>query len=90
MFEGQAVIMYVHISALKYLNLYLTAVGFYMLLTAAYLQYTTVTCKITCPGDAVKFSPFNAGIKSLRATLPDEIFLLGILLLELCISLIYA
>jgi hypothetical protein len=26
--------------------------------------------------------PFNAGVKSLRATLPDEIFLLGILLLE--------
>jgi hypothetical protein len=33
---------------------------------------------------------FNAGIKSLRATLLDEIFLLGILLLEPCISLIYA
>src|SRR5215510_11712823 len=30
------------------------------------------------------------GIKSLRATLPDEIFLLGILLLEPCISLTYA
>src|SRR5215471_1780796 len=29
-------------------------------------------------------------MKSLRATLPDEIFLLGILLLEPCISLIYA
>jgi hypothetical protein len=34
--------------------------------------------------------PFNAGIKSLRAALPGEIFLLGILLLEPCISLIYA
>jgi hypothetical protein len=34
--------------------------------------------------------PFNAGIKSLRLTLPDENFLLGILLLEPCISLIYA
>jgi hypothetical protein len=34
--------------------------------------------------------PFNAGIKSLRATLLDEIFLLGILLLEPWISLIYA
>jgi hypothetical protein len=32
---------------------------------------------------------FNAGIKSLRATLPDE-YLLGILLLEPYISLIYA
>jgi hypothetical protein len=32
----------------------------------------------------------HAGIKSFRATLPDEIFLLGILLLEPCISLIYA
>jgi hypothetical protein len=34
--------------------------------------------------------PFKAGIKSLRATLPDKNFLLGILLLEPCISLIYA
>jgi hypothetical protein len=34
--------------------------------------------------------PFNSGIKSLRATLPDETFLLGNLLLEPCISLIYA
>jgi hypothetical protein len=35
--------------------------------------------------------PFNAGIKPFRSTLPDEnFFLLGILLLELCISLIYA
>jgi hypothetical protein len=34
--------------------------------------------------------PFNAGIKSLSVTLPDESFLLGILLLEPCISLIYA
>src|SRR5215469_8208481 len=30
------------------------------------------------------------GIKSLRSMLPDEIFVLGILLLEPCISLIYA
>jgi hypothetical protein len=34
--------------------------------------------------------PFNTGIKSLRATLPDEISLLGIMLLEPCISLICA
>jgi hypothetical protein len=34
--------------------------------------------------------PFNARIKSLLTTLTDEIFLLGILLLEPCISLIYA
>jgi hypothetical protein len=32
----------------------------------------------------------NAAIKSVRATLPDEIFLLGILLLEPCVSLIYS
>jgi hypothetical protein len=35
-------------------------------------------------------SPFNAGIKSLRATLLDKIILLGILLLEPCILLMYA
>jgi hypothetical protein len=29
--------------------------------------------------------PFNARIKTVHATLPDEIFLLGILLLEQCI-----
>src|SRR5215468_10342280 len=34
--------------------------------------------------------PLEDGIKSLCATLPDEIFLLGILLLEPCISLTYA
>jgi hypothetical protein len=33
---------------------------------------------------------FNARIKSLRATVPDKIFLLGIVPLEPCISLIYA
>jgi hypothetical protein len=33
---------------------------------------------------------FDAGIKSLRATLPDEILYWGILLLEPYISLIYA
>jgi hypothetical protein len=35
-------------------------------------------------------TPLYAGIKSLRSTLPDEAFLLGNLLLEPCISLIYA
>jgi hypothetical protein len=38
---------------------------------------------------AILTQPFNAGIKSLHATLPDEI-VLEILLLEPCISLIYA
>jgi hypothetical protein len=33
---------------------------------------------------------FNAGIKSLSATLPDEIYLLWILLCEPCIFLMYA
>jgi hypothetical protein len=33
---------------------------------------------------------FNAGIKSLHATLPNEIFYWGFLLLEPCISLTYA
>jgi hypothetical protein len=37
-----------------------------------------------------KFTVIKAGIKSLRAMLPDESFLLVILLLEPCISLIYA
>jgi hypothetical protein len=35
-------------------------------------------------------SPFNAAIKFLRTTLTDKIFLLGILLLEPWISLMYA
>jgi hypothetical protein len=47
-----------------------------------------------CPAHAslltLMYLAFNAGIKSLHATLPGEKFLLGILLLELCISLIYA
>src|SRR5215510_14117394 len=34
--------------------------------------------------------PLKDGIKSLCTTLPDRIFLLGILLLEPCILLIYA
>jgi hypothetical protein len=29
-----------------------------------------------------KVSPFNAGIKSLRATLPSKVFLLGILIFK--------
>jgi hypothetical protein len=36
------------------------------------------------------YQPFNAEIKSLHATQPGEIFLLGILLPEPCISLINA
>jgi hypothetical protein len=39
---------------------------------------------LACPHKA-----FNAGIKSLCAIMPDQ-FLLGILLLQPCISLIYA
>jgi hypothetical protein len=52
---------------------------------------STVSVSIMQDQHTLKLSkPFNAGIKSLRATLPDEIFLMGILLLEPCISLIYA
>jgi hypothetical protein len=40
--------------------------------------------------DTLYHYPFNAEIKSLCATLPDEILLLGILFLEPCISSIYA
>jgi hypothetical protein len=47
--------------------------------TVVYKKYRIFFCE-----------PFNAGIKSLRATLPDEIFLLGIFLLEPRISLIYS
>jgi hypothetical protein len=35
-----------------------------------------------------QYESFNAGIKSLRATLPDENFYRGVLHLEPCISLI--
>jgi hypothetical protein len=51
-----------------------------------YIMCVSFSCSLLIP----VIKPFNAGIKSLRGTLPDEIFLLWILLLEPCISLMYA